>query len=108
MPGIIVGVDGSSHSRRALGWAMREAAFHHVPLTVITVHPPAVRPATRIYWAVPSFPENSFNPDLAQRTVQEFVDDAASEISGRRPRSPSAWSPGTWPKNSSGPRVTPT
>jgi nucleotide-binding universal stress UspA family protein len=85
MPGIIVGVDGSGHSRRALGWAMREAAFHHVPLTVITVHPPAVRPATRIYWAVPSFPENSFNPDLAQRAVREFVDDAASEISGPAP-----------------------
>jgi nucleotide-binding universal stress UspA family protein len=26
MPGIIVGVDGSDHSRRALGWALREAA----------------------------------------------------------------------------------
>jgi nucleotide-binding universal stress UspA family protein len=25
MAGIIVGVDGSDHSRRALGWAMREA-----------------------------------------------------------------------------------
>ena len=28
MPGIIVGVDGSDHSRLALGWAMREAAQH--------------------------------------------------------------------------------
>ena len=35
MPGIVVGVDGSDHSRRALGWAMREAAHHHVPLTVM-------------------------------------------------------------------------
>jgi nucleotide-binding universal stress UspA family protein len=26
MAGIIVGVDGSDHSRRALSWAMREAA----------------------------------------------------------------------------------
>lgn len=40
MPGIIVGVDGSDHSRRALGWAMREAAHHHVPLTVLSIHPP--------------------------------------------------------------------
>jgi nucleotide-binding universal stress UspA family protein len=27
MPGIIVGVDGSDHSRLALAWAMREAVI---------------------------------------------------------------------------------
>jgi nucleotide-binding universal stress UspA family protein len=39
MSGILVGVDGSDHSRRALSWAMREAAHHNIPLTVMTVHP---------------------------------------------------------------------
>ena len=38
MPGIIVGVDGSGHSQRALEWAMHEAAHRHVTLTVLTVH----------------------------------------------------------------------
>jgi nucleotide-binding universal stress UspA family protein len=38
MPGILVGVDGSDHSRKALGWAAREAALRHVPLTVLTVY----------------------------------------------------------------------
>ena len=38
MPGIVVGVDGSPHSERALDWAMRQAAAVHVPLTVIAVH----------------------------------------------------------------------
>lgn len=38
MPGIVVGVDGSPNSERALEWAMRQAAAVHVPLTVITVH----------------------------------------------------------------------
>ena len=38
MPGIVVGVDGSPNSERALDWAMRHAAAEHVPLTVITVH----------------------------------------------------------------------
>jgi nucleotide-binding universal stress UspA family protein len=38
MPGIVVGVDGSPNSERALDWAMRQAAAVHVPLTVITVH----------------------------------------------------------------------
>jgi nucleotide-binding universal stress UspA family protein len=38
MSGIVVGIDGSAHSRRALEWAMREAAIRRVPVTVITVH----------------------------------------------------------------------
>jgi nucleotide-binding universal stress UspA family protein len=38
MSGILVGVDGSGHSQRALEWAMHEAAIRHVPLTVLTVH----------------------------------------------------------------------
>jgi nucleotide-binding universal stress UspA family protein len=80
MPGIIVGVDGSDHSRRALGWALREAAQHHVPLTVMTVLPAPVRPATRIFWGVHAYPENSSNPELARMAVQEFVDKVASEI----------------------------
>lgn len=31
MPGIVVGVDGSAHSERALDWAMREAAIRSAP-----------------------------------------------------------------------------
>ncbi|HEY5360672.1 MAG TPA: universal stress protein [Streptosporangiaceae bacterium] len=38
MLGITVGVDGSDNSRRALDWAMREAAARRCPMTVITVH----------------------------------------------------------------------
>jgi nucleotide-binding universal stress UspA family protein len=37
MPGIVVGIDSSSHSITALEWAMREAAAHGEPLTVVTV-----------------------------------------------------------------------
>jgi nucleotide-binding universal stress UspA family protein len=36
MSGIIVGIDGSSHSQAALEWAMREAVTRRVPLTVST------------------------------------------------------------------------
>jgi nucleotide-binding universal stress UspA family protein len=42
MSGIVVGVDGSGHSQRALEWAMNEAAIRHAPLSVITVHPAVV------------------------------------------------------------------
>ena len=38
MRGIIVGIDGSGHSQRALEWAIKEAAVRHSPLTVVTVH----------------------------------------------------------------------
>jgi nucleotide-binding universal stress UspA family protein len=80
MPGILVGVDGSDHSRRALGWAMHEAVHHNVPLTVMTVHPGSVRPATQIYWDVPSLPEDSHNLEHIQSAVREFVDKVANEI----------------------------
>lgn len=42
MSGITVGIDGSSHSARALEWAMNEAAITHARLTVLTVHSVAV------------------------------------------------------------------
>jgi nucleotide-binding universal stress UspA family protein len=85
MAGIIVGVDGSDNSRRALDWAMREAAHHHVPLTVLSIHPPPARPATRIYWGVHTYPENSFDSELARMAVQEFVDKAAGELGETAP-----------------------
>ena len=47
MPGIIVGVDGSSHSRRALQWALSEAAARHAPLTVLSVRDERASPAPR-------------------------------------------------------------
>ena len=108
MPGIIVGVDGSDHSRDALGWAMREAMHHHVPLTVMTVRPDPVRPATRIYWGVHALPENGHNPELARKAVQEFVDKVASEIGGTVPEVTVSVTTGRCRKNSSRPRVTPT
>jgi nucleotide-binding universal stress UspA family protein len=38
MPGIVVGVDGSETSRRALAWASQEATLRQAHLTVLTVH----------------------------------------------------------------------
>ncbi|MGH3205199.1 MAG: universal stress protein [Streptosporangiaceae bacterium] len=38
MPGILVGIDGSAHSQRAMEWAAKEAAVRHTSLTVLTVH----------------------------------------------------------------------
>lgn len=46
MPGIVVGVDGSHHSTRALEWALKEAALEDAPLTVLTVHTVPASPWT--------------------------------------------------------------
>lgn len=80
MTGIIVGADGSEHSRLALDWAMREAALRQVPLTVITVLPVPVRPATEIYWPVPEFPGGrAASERKAAENLREMVDKVASE-----------------------------
>ena len=85
MPGILVGVDGSDHSHRALGWAMRQAVQQHDPLTVLAVRPDPVRPATGIYWGVHSYPEDGHNLDAVRKAVQEIVDEVAAEIGERPP-----------------------
>jgi len=80
MSGILVGVDGSDHSRRALAWAMREAIQQKVPLTVINVRPGSVRPATHVYWNMPTLPEGGLSAEQARAAVQDFVDQVANEI----------------------------
>ena len=85
MPGIVVGVDGSDHSHRALIWALRQAAGQHAPLTVVAVRPEAVRPATGIYWGVHAYPEDSHNPDVARKAIGQIVEQARSEISETAP-----------------------
>jgi len=86
MPGIVVGVDGSDHSHRALIWAMRQAAAHHAPLTVLAVRPEPARPATGIYWGVHAYPEDSHNPDVAHKAVGQIVEQARSEIGETAPQ----------------------
>jgi nucleotide-binding universal stress UspA family protein len=79
MPGIIVGVDGSEHSRRALVWALREAARHQFPLTVITVQRAPTRPVTEIYWPVLEHPERGLDEESARKAVRTLVDEVAAE-----------------------------
>jgi nucleotide-binding universal stress UspA family protein len=80
MLGIVVGVDGSDHSHRALIWAMRQAAAQHVPLTVLAVRPDPVRPATGIFWGLRAYPEDSHNPEVAHKAVEQIVEQTRNEI----------------------------
>ena len=84
MPGIIVGVDGSHHSRRALQWAISEAATRHVPLTVLTVHQ-----AIAGYWGGPvPEPDEPALLEQARKEVQKETDDVLDELgAGSRPPS---------------------
>ena len=79
MSGIFVGVDGSDHSRLALAWALREAARQGMPLTVISVRPTPVRPATDIYWAVPDLPVDTRGEEAELQALREFVNKVADE-----------------------------
>jgi nucleotide-binding universal stress UspA family protein len=88
MPGIIVGIDGSDHSRRALEWAVREAAVRHAPLTVLTVQ----QPAATGYWGAGAFPyPYPYDQDLAKQALkmaQEETDSTLEKASpGFRPPS---------------------
>jgi nucleotide-binding universal stress UspA family protein len=85
MSGILVGVDGSDHSRDAVRWAMQEAVLRQVPLTVMTVRPGAARPATMFFWGLHVYAEDGHNEDLVRKAVQGLVDNVASEVGGTRP-----------------------
>jgi nucleotide-binding universal stress UspA family protein len=83
MSGIIVGVDGSGHSQRALGWAMHEAAIRHVPLTVLTVHE-AVR---GYYSSMAVYPDDPARTEEARVAAQAETDKVLAGLDGPRPES---------------------
>ena len=79
MSGIVVGVDGSGHSRKALERAANEAALHHVPLTVLTVHQ-AVRD---VYGSPSSYPGDSALTDKARQALQAETDEVLAGLSAK-------------------------
>jgi len=83
MPGIIVGVDGSGHSQRALEWAMREAAVRHVPLSVLSVHPAIVG----YFGGVVTSTQDLELTEQAQTAVKAEADKVLAALSGPHPES---------------------
>jgi nucleotide-binding universal stress UspA family protein len=82
MPGIIVGIDGSAHSARALEWAIKQGALQHAPVTVITVN------------SVPASPWSGNPVVLAQdpavleklrQGAEEMTAKVTSQLGGARP-----------------------
>ncbi len=83
MPGILVGIDGSRHSERALDWALREAALRQTPIKVLSVHPVM---ASYLGQAI-AYPEDAKVVERSRAAAQEAVDKALARIGGPRPDS---------------------
>ena len=83
MSGIIVGVDGSGHSQRALEWAMREAAIRQVPLTVLTVNE-AIR---GYYGGMSVYPDDPARTEESRKLAQAETDEVMARLDEPRPAS---------------------
>ena len=83
MPGIIVGIDGSHNSQRALDVAIAEAALRHAPLTVIAVH--QVMAGYSGHGV--AFPGDDALADKAREAAQAEVDGVLANVGDSRPSS---------------------
>jgi nucleotide-binding universal stress UspA family protein len=84
MPGIIVGVDGSEISRRALDWAVREAGLRGTALTVLAVHQVATN-----HWTGTAelYPADQPITETMRRAAEEAVQKAVSQAGEPAPAS---------------------
>ncbi len=84
VPGIVVGIDGSPNSERALEWALKHAAALHTSLQVIAVHEVA-----RSYWGhEPVIGASDISiMDKLQRSAEEMTERAVSQLGDARPTS---------------------
>jgi nucleotide-binding universal stress UspA family protein len=82
MSGIVVGVDGSHHSARALEWAITEAALRHDSLTALAVSPVA---ASIFGLSAQHYPADEQSRAQVQKATQEIVDQALAAHTGERP-----------------------
>src|SRR5579862_2732665 len=80
MSGILVGVDGSGHSQRALEWAAREAALRHTSLTVLTVHQAVAGFAGPV-----AYPGDQPATEHARELAQAETDKALEAIGAQQP-----------------------
>ena len=81
MPGIVVGVDGSGHSRKALERAANEAAVHHVALTVLTIHQ-AVRD---VYGSASHYGDDAALTEKAKEAAQADTDQVLAAAGSQPP-----------------------
>ena len=81
MPGIVVGVDGSGHSRKALETAAAEAAAHGVPLTVLVIHQ-AVRD---VYGSASHYGDDAALTEKAKEAAQADTNQVLAAVGSQPP-----------------------
>jgi nucleotide-binding universal stress UspA family protein len=81
MPGIIVGVDGSGHSQRALEWAMNEATTRGTSLTVLTV----TEAVGGCYGGAALFADDSVRTEAAREAAQAETEKVLAGLEGPHP-----------------------
>ena len=69
---VVVGVDGSESSRRALAWAAEEARGHRAQLTVVTAWTPPPAPIGPGYGSLRGYEEADLGA-VAERQLTEAV-----------------------------------
>jgi len=84
MPGIVVGIDGSDNSRKALEWAVREAGLRGTSLTVLAVHQVATN-----YWtgAPEHYASDTPETEMVRQAAEDAVQKAVSQVGGPAPTS---------------------
>jgi nucleotide-binding universal stress UspA family protein len=76
MPGILVGIDGSTGSRKALEWAVREAGIRKAPLTVVTVQQAVVG----FLGTTVGYPGDDELTDFARKTARVETEEVLDQI----------------------------
>jgi nucleotide-binding universal stress UspA family protein len=84
VPGIVVGLDGSPNSERALDWALRIAAGMHTSVTVIAVHEVA-----KSYWGHEPVVGPADTPimDQLQLAAEEMTQRGLDRLGDAKPES---------------------
>jgi nucleotide-binding universal stress UspA family protein len=84
MPGILVGIDGSDHSRKALEWAVREAGLRGSSLTVLAVHQVAAN-----HWTgdPETYPMDAPETEIVRQAAEDAVQKSLSQVGGPAPTS---------------------
>jgi len=84
MPGILVGIDGSDHSRKALEWAVHEAGVRGTSLTVLAVHQVAAN-----HWTgnPETYPSDAPETDMVRQAAEDAVQKAVSQVGEPAPTS---------------------
>ena len=84
MPGILVGLDGSDNSRKALEWAVHEAGVKGTSLTVLGVHSVATN-----YWTgdPERYPTDAPETEVVRRATEDAVQKAMSQAGEPAPTS---------------------